>query len=234
LYRQFRRRLINDSPTEFQKRIQNRWEVFWRDANDLRLIDEKLSASDSIAAWTNIENWQRRLENKYNAKQFAKKMAVGLPKSIGTVTMRNSNNKIEILIEEFLQDELGQYVVPNDFRFFTFNGNILFIQLDKRRSFQKEQVSFYSPDWKLIRKKILKDANVKIYDEPPTCLPEMIEQVRKLSEIYKSFVRIDFYATSRGPVFGEFTATPRRGKETTRYGSKKLIESWDTYCKGMI
>jgi hypothetical protein len=43
---------------------------------------------------------------------------------------------------------------------------------------------------------------------PPKCLSEMIEYARRLSKAYEIFCRIDFYATDKGAVFGEFTPTP--------------------------
>lgn len=288
-YRYIRRKFERWSKNKFERRILRRWEIFWRDARDLHLIDEKLEAADSMETWTNIENWQRRLENKYNAKQFAIKHGCkvaelywqgnkkqfsqldldSLPENytikpiFGESTknvflmrkgynlfnsrfytpdiLRKELNKLfdsieglEILIEEFLPNEKREYVVPSDYRFYTYNGKILFIQLDKRRGLEKEQVSFYTPKWDLIRKKILKDATVTVYDPPPLCLEKMITDVKRLSKEYKTFVRIDFYASQGEAVFGEFTATPRKGKDTTQFGSRILIQMWDRHCKGLI
>ncbi|MDT0686861.1 ATP-grasp fold amidoligase family protein [Autumnicola psychrophila] len=140
----------------------------------------------------------------------------------------------EIVIEEFLPNESGEILVPNDYRFYTFNGNILFIQLDKRKSFEKEQVSFYDENWNLIKEKVVIDAVTNKSDDAPACLSEMVIQAKKLSKHYKIFGRIDFYATQKGAVFGEFTPTPRRGKSLTKFGNKKLIDAWNTYCTGMI
>lgn len=288
-YRHIRRKLERWSKNKFERRILRRWEIFWRDAKDLHLLDEKLESTDSMETWTDIENWQRRLENKYNAKQFAKKYGCkvaelywhgnkkqfkqldldSLPENYtvkpvfgestkGVFLMRkgynifnscfytfdllrkeinilfDSKEGMEILIEEFLPDNQGDYVVPSDYRFYTYNGDILFVQLDKRSGFEKEQVSFYTPEWDLITKKILKDATVDIYDLKPIFLDKMILDVKRLSKAYHTFVRIDFYATIHGPVFGEFTATPRKGKDTTSYGSKVLTKSWDKHCRGLI
>lgn len=290
-YRQLRRRFVRDIPTQFQQRIQKRWEIFWRDADDLHLIREKLSAYDDISKWKDIVHWQRRLENKYNAKEFALKNNCKVAKmywfgnrdefikldiktlpSCYTIKpnfgessrdvflikdgfclfhsnyiapdqlkekilgIYNSIEGSEFLIEEFLANQIGQKVIPNDYKFYCFNGKILFIQVNERNSIDKDEISFYDEDWNLIRRKLLRNEkiNIKTPKPPPNCYSEMLFRVKSLSKIYERFVRIDFYSTDNGAVFGEFTATPRRGKHFTKYASQELIYMWDRYCKGMI
>ena len=70
--------------------------------------------------------------------------------------------------------------------------------------------------------------------QPPKCLSEMIECARRLSKAYEIFCRIDFYATDKGAVFGEFTPTPAVGNGFTPNGDKLLADYWDRYCKGSI
>lgn len=275
--------------TKFRRRILKRQEIFWKKSNDLDKIKIKLSASSPMAEWKNLENWQRRLENKWNAKEFAKKFGCRvatlywhggksdflqfdlnqLPENYiikpimdhssrnvfimkkGTNLLNNvsySNEELkgallalydtqpdlEFIIEEFISDDNGEFVVPRDYRFYMFNGNLAFIRLDERRSKEYDRVSFYTKDWKLIDKKILKMASTTQAVQAPRHLNQMIEDATKLSNAYKSFVRIDFYDSPYGPVFGEFTATPRGGSGFTRFGSKILIKEWDTHCKGLI
>jgi hypothetical protein len=62
----------------------------------------------------------------------------------------------------------------------------------------------------------------------------MLTQVKSLSKEYGIFCRIDFYATPKGPVFGEFTPTPFKGKYFTVRGEKLFIHYWDKYCNGKI
>lgn len=275
--------------TEFEKRIWNRQQILFGTEFKKELSDFKLYQTDHFKVWKNSFAWQRRLENKLNAKEFALKAGIKVAKKIWSgrkedfqtinlsilpetftikpvrgeasknIFLMNSGYNLfdrknysgtelrsavsdlylkkdisEIIIEEFLPNEDGEILVPNDYRFYTFNGNILFIQLDKRKSFEKDSVSFYDENWNLIRKKVLVDAVVDNFEPAPNCLPEMIKEVKKLSRHYETFVRIDFYATNRGAVFGEFTPTPRKGKFLTKYGNENLIIAWDKYCKRMI
>lgn len=141
---------------------------------------------------------------------------------------------LELIIEEFVPNENGDYVVPNDYRFYMFNGHLLFIRLDKRSAKAREEVLFFNEDWSLIDRKILDFADTSGIEAPPMHLAEMISEARKLSEQYEIFVRLDFYESPTGPVFGEFTNTPRGGVNFTRYGSKRLIQAWDEHCRGRI
>ena len=47
---------------------------------------------------------------------------------------------------------------------------------------------------------------VEYVDLPPRpkCWDEMVQQARTLGDAVGAFSRIDFYATTKGPVFGEF------------------------------
>jgi hypothetical protein len=49
------------------------------------------------------------------------------------------------------------------------------------------------------------------YQAPPACLQEMISCAKKLSKAYEIFVRVDFYATDKGAVFGN--SPPHLGEE---------------------
>ncbi|WP_299153937.1 ATP-grasp fold amidoligase family protein [uncultured Christiangramia sp.] len=276
--------------TRFRRRILKRQDVYWKKSTDSNKIHEKLYASDSMSKWKDMDNWQRRLENKLNAKEFAAKMGCKvarlywngkfedfklldfdkLPvtyvlKPISDYSSRNvyvmSNNlnlltgrqyidvnelkseifelyssrpDLEMMIEEFIPQEAGNFEVANDYKFYMFNGNLAFIKLDEREGKAYEKVTFYDSNWNLFTKKILTFANVETPSKPPQHLEEMIRDAKKLSLAYENFVRIDFYDSPDGPVFGEFTPTPRGGVSFTPYGSKLLISYWDRYCKDMI
>lgn len=57
---------------------------------------------------------------------------------------------------------------------------------------------------------------------------------KRLSNTYEIFTRIDFYATDKAAVFGEFTPTPGAGNDFTPEGDKLLSAYWDNYCNGMV
>ncbi|MBF9252796.1 hypothetical protein I2I11_05810 [Pontibacter sp. 172403-2] len=271
---------------EFFARIQHRHSTFWDAPNAEAVRNTPMSASDPLAKWQDVENWQRKLSNKYNSREFAKMNGCRvaelywkgrdlstldvekLPKqfvirpTIGyssnlvfvidgsfnlmdqqTYTKQDiieklgialqQNPYLEFLVEEFLKTERSEYKLPIDYKFFMFNGEVAYIFIIDRLSPTKGYSTFYDENWKQID-----NPNTYYpkgtYQQPPVCLAEMIEQAKKLSRLYGIFVRIDFYATDKGAVFGEFTPTPFMGTNFTPAGEQMLIDYWDKYCKGMI
>ena len=138
-----------------------------------------------------------------------------------------------ILIEEFLQNEAGAYEILADYKFFCFNGKIASIEVINRLSPNKGFCRFFDEQWTPM-KPISLTYPQKHLSEKPRCFDEMLEQVKMLSKIYSIFVRLDFYATSRGAVFGEFTPTPNLGGGYSKFGHQLLVKYWDEYCRGQI
>lgn len=148
------------------------------------------------------------------------------------------NPDVAFLCEEFLADESGRYRIPDDYKFYMFNGEVACIQLINRWGPKQEgikgTVQYYDENWKLMDK-IRKSAYTEgKYQQAPNCLPEMISFAKTLSKAYQIFVRVDLYATQKGAVFGEFCPTPARGYGFTPFGNKLLVNAWDKNCKGLI
>jgi hypothetical protein len=245
-----------------------------------------MKATDPLEKWQEGTHWQRKLSNKYNSREFAKKFGCRVAElywhgrdyssipfdqlpaayvirptigySSGLVfLMKDSvnlmdkrpytpaeltsimaaalekNPYLEFLIEEFVKTEAGETKIPDDYKFYIFNGEIAAIQVINRLSPSKGLTTCYDAYWNQI-------SNVNTYypqgptQQPPACLPELIQQAKTLSKAYGIFARIDFYATDKGSVFGEFTPTPFRGLGFTPKADKFLVKYWDTYCLNSI
>jgi hypothetical protein len=145
----------------------------------------------------------------------------------------DANSNLEFLIEEFLKSENGEYEIPKDYKIFCFNGQVGCIVVANRISPQKGTCTFYTENWEQMKaiNKIFPEGE---YERPPLCLNEMLTQAKILSKAYEIFIRIDFYATDKGAVFGEFTPTPGLGCRFTKSGQKLLLTYWDKYCFGKI
>lgn len=143
------------------------------------------------------------------------------------------NPYLEFLIEEFVRDETGEHRIPDDYKIYMFNGELAGIQVINRLGPSKGFTSCYDEDWNRI-------SNVNLYypraplQQAPDCLQAILDQVRFLSKTYEIFVRIDFYATDKGAVFGEFTPTPFMGTSFTAEAENTFVAYWDKFCKGMI
>ena len=140
-----------------------------------------------------------------------------------------------ILVEEFLQNEAGEHKILDDYKFFCFNGEIAGVWVINRLSPNTGFSNFFDEQWTPMKPLMFSYLYpFKDGQEKPACFDEMVEQVKRLSKAYSIFVRLDFYATSKGAVFGEFTPTPNLGVGYNRYGQKLLISYWDEYCRGQI
>jgi hypothetical protein len=144
------------------------------------------------------------------------------------------NPHYEFLIEEFVKTEAGEYKIPKDYKMYMFNGEIARIEVINRLSPTEGFTSYYDENWNRMESKGVKYAQTSYNEEPPQCLNEIIQNARTLSKAYEIFVRIDFYATNKGAVFGEFTPTPGYGNYFTPAADKMFTEYWNTFCTGKI
>lgn len=271
---------------EFANRIISRHKTFWQAADAEAVRNTRLTAADPIEQWQQGVNWQRKLSNKFNSREFARKFncrvaelywhgreyqaipfatlpaAYVIRPTIGfssglVFLMQDSvnlmdkrtytpaeitevlaaalaqNPYLEFLVEEFVKTEKGETKIPDDYKFYMFDGEIAAIQVINRLGISGGYTNFYDQDWQLIDN-LSTNYSRGTYQAPPDCLPEMIEQAKLLSKAYGIFARIDFYATDKGAVFGEFTPTPALGKGFTPAANKMLATYWDKYCNGKI
>jgi hypothetical protein len=188
---------------DFSKRIKHRDKIFWQVPNAQEIKNTLRDASDPIEKWEDVENWQRKLSNKYNSREFAKKHNCrvaglywkgrdynsiefhNLPQnyvirptnghSLNMVfSMKNGinlmdgktyskedikevmakalkeNKRLEFLIEEFVRTENGEYKIPDDFKFYMFDGQIGFIQVINRNNNTIGYTSWYDENWNLL------------------------------------------------------------------------------------
>lgn len=272
----------------FASRIKHRHNTFWNAENAEIARNEPLSSDSPLAKWTEGEHWQKKLSNKYNAREFARihgckaaclywkgrdvnaidwtrmppyhviRPTIGhscqhvflMANSVNLMDKKTysgddiktvlgdalkQNPYAEFLIEEFVRTEKGEHKIPDDYKFYAFNGEVAIIEVINRLGARSGLVSYYDKDWNRMADIVsIKKYAKGEYQEPPACFSEMMEQAKRLSRAYEIFVRIDFYATDKGCVFGEFTPTPGSAKYFTVKGNKLLIKYWDKYCKGKI
>lgn len=110
-----------------------------------------------------------------------------------------------ILIEKLLKDKNGN--IPNDYRFWMFDGKCRLISITSGR-FINKRFTFYDTNWnKLdIKRYGVETNNIK----KPTKLKEMISLAEKLS-IDFDFVRIDFFVVDENIYCGEISHYPTAG-----------------------
>jgi hypothetical protein len=119
----------------------------------------------------------------------------------------------KIIIEKLLLNK--ERKVPDDCRFYCFNGKVKLIQMDVGR-FENHQRGLFDINWKPLPFTWCTMVNGKLKyktkeDIPkPKNLKEMIKIAEKLSKDF-DFVRVDLYSVDGEIYFGELTFTPASG-----------------------
>ncbi|MDG5821324.1 ATP-grasp fold amidoligase family protein [Natronococcus sp. A-GB7] len=122
--------------------------------------------------------------------------------------------KPRITIEEFLDDDL--YEVPLDYKFFVFDGEVEYVQVDYGR-FGAHTRSIYDNNWEEQPFEYIYPKAPPI--DKPDSLEEMIEVAESLADNL-NFVRVDLFDVEGGGIyFGEMTFAPEGG--TGRFQTKE-------------
>lgn len=115
------------------------------------------------------------------------------------------NIKPKIIFEELLTDNNK---IPDDYKFFCFDGNVAAIQIDIDR-FGRHEKQFVTPDWRVINPYSI-DCPKGASLPKPRNLRTLIEVAEKLSQSF-DFLRIDLYNLNGRIYFGEITIYPGAG-----------------------
>lgn len=117
--------------------------------------------------------------------------------------------KPRLLAEKYLS-EMGKNII-NDYKFYCFDGEPAFLQIDLGRGSEDNQKCFYDLQWKKLPFYKGKVAPFNGELKKPENFAEMIEVTRKLA--YKfPFVRVDLYNINGKVFFGEMTFYPGDGR----------------------
>lgn len=115
------------------------------------------------------------------------------------------NIKQCIICEEYLSDDSGEL---RDYKFFCFNGEVKFVQVDNGR-FSNHVQSFYDKDWNKLDMTYMCGKN-NVIDKKPDKYDEMLILAETLAKEFP-FMRVDLYYTNNKIYFCELTFTPNNG-----------------------
>lgn len=218
--------------------------------------------NDPQFKWHCCEFWQRSLDYKWNAREFAKKHGCRVPDLYwfgrrvsglpfdslpeyyvikpnlgfnrrGVYVMASgrdllsetSHTKAELaellrrsagplgrptLVEEFITNH-SDYQLPTEYKCHVFGETIAAILVTHRSANNQDtRRQLYTPEWELFEDPMNTSFSPSGNIDPPSCLNEMLTMGKKLGRAYGTYVRIDFYSSKLGCVFGEFTPFPSR------------------------
>ena len=114
----------------------------------------------------------------------------------------------KILVEAYLENEGANDLY--DYKFFCFDGKVLYIEFLSGRNLSGLKVAFYNRQWEKQNFTSSRPLDTKTIPKPAK-LELMIQLAEKLSAEF-NFVRVDFYLLNDGEIkFGEMTFTPANG-----------------------
>jgi TupA-like ATPgrasp len=123
-----------------------------------------------------------------------------------------------------------------DHKFYCFGPKVVAIHIINRKSRRLHENEHWArdPDWRPLPIRL----RWGWYPEPlplprPPFLNEMLKMASDAGGRLNAFLRIDMYATSRGPVFGEFTGYPNGGNGYTPRANAWLGSHWKTLDGGI-
>ena len=133
--------------------------------------------------------------------------------------------RTRVIAEEFLQDYDPAFRIPRDFKVFAAAGTSGLIQVIDRNPEKKLRTnSFFTRDWQPVAEKIKTNYRMGPAYDRPADLDRLLDMADRISADIQAFYRLDFYMTTRGPVFGEFTSYPSAGMAFTPYGDRLMCE----------
>lgn len=135
------------------------------------------------------------------------------------------NIKRKIIAEKYMEDEEEHDL--KDYKFFCFNGEPKFIQVDMGR-FTNHIRNFYTTDWNYIPVNFNCYNDEKVIVQKPKKLEEMLSLVKKLSKNFV-MVRVDLYQINGKIYFGEMTFHHGGGGDRIR--PFEYDKEWGKYIK---
>ena len=175
--------------------------------NDINSIDFNNLPNSFIIKATHGSGWNIIVKNKdqINKPQILKmcKHYLSMNYYFYARERQYLNMKPQIMIEELLLTDDGN--VPDDYKFFTFNSEVKYIQIDVSR-YSNHERAFYDINWNRIPVS-LAFPNHKHEIKKPENFNEMIAICRKLTEGI-NFARVDMYSYKNKIFIGEITFTP--------------------------
>lgn len=142
------------------------------------------------------------------------------------------NAKPKYMVEECLLPEPGvdEEIAP-DYKVYMFAERVALVHVAFRRSEVSKGANshyFFLPDRTNIVFPVRNELTMSNSPAPATAYwDDVIEAAVKLGSELRTFMRIDFYATSRGVVFGEFTPYPYVGTRYCEWMERYLACFWN-------
>ena len=137
-----------------------------------------------------------------------------------------------LLAEEFMTTPEGKYESGVEYKIHMFGEHAGPIMTFQRRDGTK-YLRHYTPEWEVIddfRTSSPLDAPLP----KPNSFDQMILIAKRLGGAFGNFVRVDFYLTSKGIYFGEFSSVPAGYRDFTPFADEYLGRLWEEHIPDKV
>jgi hypothetical protein len=154
------------------------------------------------------------------------------------MSLISKKHKPSIIAEEYIKDLSSKYSSPCEFKFYVFNGKILFI-LAANRKVSKKNFSFFDDNFRPLPITLYSFSRnyLNFNWKKPDYFDKLKEDVFLIYENFLKemnntfmgkFIRIDFFINNENYWFGEFSLFPNggRGDNLNENGKKQFIKNW--------
>lgn len=191
------------------------WQIF----DDYKDINVRVLPKSFALKATHASGWNIICHDKYKLKDTELKKTLKKWQSTNYYIYGKEwaykNIKPRFICEKLILDENGKS--PMDYKFFCFNGQPKYIQVDIDR-YENHERTFYNTNWKKQSFGLLYNIG-KGEIQKPEKFDEMLNIAKKLSQGFP-FIRVDLYNLKGKIYFGELTFYPENG--TGRFFPKKI------------
>ena len=139
-----------------------------------------------------------------------------------------------VLVEELMRDvDAGSdpsLLIPRDFKLFTAAGHASLTRMNDRNAPDgKKHIAWFDRAGRRKPPSLITWPEASPDFRLPTNYPALIAMAEHISTKLGWFLRLDFYLTPQGPVFGEFTTFPNAGLDTTPFSSRTFLQHWELW-----
>ncbi|MCC6305968.1 MAG: hypothetical protein IT545_12340 [Rhodobacteraceae bacterium] len=144
-------------------------------------------------------------------------------------TARYADARSRLIAERYVEDYEPRFLIPRDFKVFVAGGRARVIYVnDINGPPEARNRSHWDRDWR--RLPLLQSDYVAGPDYPrPPHLDQLLAIADRIAEDLGCFMRLDFFMTATGVLFGEFTSYPNAGCDFTPIGDALLCDLMDRF-----
>jgi len=139
-----------------------------------------------------------------------------------------------VLVEEMLCDvgavEDPGLVIPRDFKVFTVAGHAAYVRVhDRNAPDGRRSIASFARDGSRLPPSLKGWPEAADDTALPRGFDQLIAMAEYLSQKVPWLLRLDFYLTPQGPVFGEFTTYPNAGLDLTPFSRRTMLQMWEIW-----